>query len=450
MSTVASTIRPVVEELLGAEPAITMRFWDGSRLGPEDGPAVVVMHSPRALRRLLFEPNELGFGRAYVTGELEIEGDIYSALNLRDLIAGRDEGVELKLGARGLASAWKAAWSLGVVGMPLSPPPEEARLKGRRHSRRRDASAIAHHYDVSNEFYRIVLGSTMTYSCAYFFDDGVNLDEAQTAKYDLICRKLGLSPGDRLLDVGCGWGGMVMHAARHYGARAVGVTISKAQAELAAQRVEKAGLSDQVEIRVQDYREINDQPFDAISSIGMFEHVGLAHLAEYFRRLRSLVRPEGRIMNHGISRPAGKAKFNPKSFIERYVFPDGELHEVGTVVSVMQQQRIEVRDVESLREHYALTLRAWVTNLEAEWDKAVSIVGSNRARVWRLYMAGSALGFEAGRTSIHQVLGVRTDEVGSSGMPATRASFVLPESTHGAAAVDAHDLTIDIAGVVRQ
>src|SRR5947207_1310056 len=243
---------------------------------------------------------------------------------------------------------------------------------------------------------------------------------------------------------------MVLHAAREYGARCVGVTISRAQAELAQRRVEAAGLTGQVEIRVQDYREIDDEPFDAISSIGMFEHVGLAHLAEYFARLRGLVRPEGRIMNHGISRPAGKAKPNSKSFIERYVFPDGELHEVGSVVSAMQTQHIEVRDVESLREHYARTLRQWVANLEDSWDAAVSIVGSNRARVWRLYMAGSALGFEAGRTSIHQVLGVRASSGGDSGMPLTRASFVLPESTHGAAAVDTHDLTVDVARVVRQ
>jgi cyclopropane-fatty-acyl-phospholipid synthase len=449
-TTVAATISPVVQALLGSDDAISLQFWDGSRLGPEQAAATLVMHSPQALRRLLFEPNELGFGRAYVMGEIDIEGDVYSALNMRDLLAGRDEGVTLQLGVQGIAKAWKAAWSLGIIGLPPAPPPEEARLKGRRHSRQRDASAIAHHYDVSNDFYRIVLGPTMTYSCAFFYEDGLGLDDAQIAKYDLICRKLALSPGDRLLDVGCGWGGMVMHAARNYGARAVGVTISRAQAELAAKRVEKEGLSDQVEIRVQDYREIDDEPFDAVSSIGMFEHVGLAHLAEYFQQLRRLVQSEGRIMNHGISRPAGKATHQPKSFIERYVFPDGELHEVGTVVSVMQAQRIEVRDVECLREHYAQTLRNWVANLEANWDRAVSIAGPNRARVWRLYMAGAALGFEAGRTSIHQVMGVRMSEVGASGMPRNRSSFVLPASAHGAAAVDAHDLTVDVTGVVRQ
>jgi cyclopropane-fatty-acyl-phospholipid synthase len=427
----AATIEPVVGHLLGGPPAMTFRFWDGSQLGPDDAPATIVFRTPLVLRRLLYEPNELGFGRAYVAGELDIEGDLYAALDMRDLIANRDDGAPLRLGTRGLVQAWRAAQSLGVIGRPVPPPPEEARLGGRRHSKGRDAKAIAHHYDVSNDFYRLVLGRTMTYSCAYFADGVTDLDDAQTAKYDLICRKLDLRPGQRLLDVGCGWGGMVMHAAEHYGVRAVGVTVSQAQAERAQERVRESGLADRVEIRLQDYREIGDGPFDAISSIGMFEHVGLAHLHEYFDRLRQLVRPEGRVMNHGISRPPGPGKRNPKSFIERYVFPDGELHEVGTVVSTMQSERLEVRDVESLREHYARTLRCWVANLEAEWDRAVDLVGPGRARVWRLYMAGAALGFEAGRIAIHQVLGVRLTPLGASGMAPTRAGFLVPGPAAG-------------------
>jgi cyclopropane-fatty-acyl-phospholipid synthase len=422
--TVADAMRPVVHSILGGDPGIKIRFWDGSSIGPDHARTTMAVQSPHALRRLLYQPNELGFGRAYVAGEIDIDGDIYAALDLRDLMAGRDEGVQLGLTTKGLVEAWRAARSLGVLGRPIPPPPEEAHLKGRRHTAARDAAAISYHYDVGNDFYRLVLGPTMTYSCGFFYAEGVGLDEAQVAKYDLICRKLGLEPGMRLLDVGCGWGGMVMHAARHYGVTAVGVTISREQADLARQRLADAGLSDQVQIRLQDYRDIDDGPFDAISSIGMFEHVGVARLEEYFERLYRLVRPEGRVLNHGISRPPGPARFQSKSFIERYVFPDGELHEVGSVTSAMQRQRLEVRDVESLREHYARTLRHWVANLEANWNRAVELVGPNRARVWRMYMAGAALGFEAGRTSIHQVLAVRSTAEGTSGMPRTRSAFL--------------------------
>jgi cyclopropane-fatty-acyl-phospholipid synthase len=316
-----------------------------------------------------------------------------------------------------------------VIGRPLPPPPQEAQLRGRRHSKSRDSAAISHHYDLSNDFYRLVLGPTITYSCAYFPEEDATLEEAQRNKYDVICRKLGLQPGMRLLDVGCGWGGMVLHAAEEYGVDAVGVTLSERQAELATQRVEDAGLRGRVEIRVQDYRDVADGPFDAISSIGMFEHVGRDKLAEYFACLHKLLAPGGRLLNHGISRPGNegagaRAKFDRNGFIERYVFPDGELHEVGTVVSLMQE-RFEVRDVESLREHYARTLRHWVTNLEANWDRAVELVGPS-ARIWRLYMAGSALNFEAGRTSIHQVLAVKPDATGASRMPLTRARLMEP------------------------
>jgi cyclopropane-fatty-acyl-phospholipid synthase len=286
---------------------------------------------------------------------------------------------------------------------------------------------VAHHYDVGNEFYRLVLGPTMTYSCAYFETEDTPLDTAQAAKYELICRKLGLQPGMRLLDVGCGWGGMAMHAAQRHGVSAVGVTLSRAQQELAARRVADAGLEDRIEIRYQDYRDIDDGPYDAISSIGMFEHVGLDGLEEYLARLFTLLRPGGRLLNHAISRPAGEGgrpRFDPNSFIERYVFPDGELLEVGTVVSAMQQHGFEVRDVESLREHYARTLRHWVANLEGSWDQAVALAGEARTRIWKLYMAASAVNFEAGRTSIHQALGVRPGIAGGSSMPLTRKDFL--------------------------
>jgi cyclopropane-fatty-acyl-phospholipid synthase len=333
---------------------------------------------------------------------------------------------------------------VGVLRSP-PPPPEEAQLSGGLHTRARDRAAISHHYDVSNDFYRLVLGPSMVYSCAVWESPDVSLEEAQAAKLELICRKLDLQPGMRLLDVGCGWGGMILHAARHHGVEAVGVTLSGEQAELARARVAEAGLSDRVEIRLQDYRDVADGPYDAISSIGMFEHVGRNRMEEYFRDLHQLLPPGGRLLNHAISRPGypqgedrlGRAKAISRrvatavgssytsriesDLMRRYVFPDGELHEVGVVVSMMQENGFEVRHLESIREHYALTLRHWVSNLEANWDAAVAEAGEGRARIWRLYMAASALNFDLGGVTVQQVLAVKPDD-GDSHMP-LRPSF---------------------------
>jgi cyclopropane-fatty-acyl-phospholipid synthase len=402
----------LVDDVLGGRLPIAVEAYDGSRSGPVDAPATIVIRSPDALRRIVTAPGELGMARAYVSGDLELQGSIWALLELRDRIP--DVQLEPKMMLRLVheLGGWREV-------RPVAPPDEEVRLHGWRHSKARDAAAIGHHYDVSNAFYRLVLGPSLTYSCAVWHDPDDTLEQAQANKYELICRKLDLRPGMRLLDVGCGWGGMVMHAAQHHGVEAVGITISRQQAELAEKRVAEAGLSDQVQIRLQDYREVADGPYDGISSIGMFEHVGEARLAEYFECLRRLVRPGGRLLNHGISRPARseKARLPRRSFINRYVFPDGELHEVGRVVSITQDAGFEVRHVESLREHYALTLRQWVANLEEHWDEAVAEVGAPRARVWRLYMAGSAVNFEAGRSQIHQVLSVPREASGRSGLP---------------------------------
>jgi cyclopropane-fatty-acyl-phospholipid synthase len=409
-------LAPLVDEVLGGDIPLAVEAYDGSRAGPDDAPTTLVVRSPDALRRILTAPGELGLARAYVAGDLDLDGDIWELLALRDRMP------DVRLAPRALLRLVDELGGWREV-RRLAPPKEEARLHGRRHSRARDAAAISHHYDVSNAFYRLVLGPSMTYSCAVFHDPTDSLEDAQANKYELICRKLGLEAGMRLLDVGCGWGGMAMHAAQHHGVRAVGVTLSTRQGELAAKRVAQAGLSGQVEIRVQDYREVDDGPFDAISSIGMFEHVGEAKLGEYFTRLRRLLHPEGRLLNHGISHPPGlRARLPRRSFINRYVFPDGELHEVGRVVSLTQESGFEVRHLETLREHYGLTLRRWVDNLEASWDEAVDEVGEPRARVWRLYMAASATNFEAGRTQIHQILSTPTTDDGDSGMP-LRPSF---------------------------
>jgi cyclopropane-fatty-acyl-phospholipid synthase len=397
--------------LLGGDLAVGIRAWDGSYAGPPDAATTVILRSPDAVRRVLSSLGELGFGRAYVAGDIDFDGDIYVVL-----AALRDGLVDAFRRPQSWAALARLVRGTGGLRRAPEPPPEEARLHGRQHSRSRDAAAIAHHYDVSGEFYRLVLGPTMTYSCAVWEDPSVGLDAAEEAKYELICRKLGLAPGMRLLDVGCGWGGMAMHAARNFGVRAVGVTLSREQADLARRRVADAGLADQVEIRMADYREVDDGPYEAISSIGMFEHVGEGELGRYFSRMYALLAPQGRLLNHGISRPAGVGPMGPNSFFSRYVFPDGELVEIGTVVSAVQHAGLEVRHLENLREHYALTLRAWVRNLEENHTEAVRLAGAGRVRVWHLYLAASALGFESGELEIHQTLAVRAAD-GTSGMP---------------------------------
>jgi cyclopropane-fatty-acyl-phospholipid synthase len=306
---------------------------------------------------------------------------------------------------------------------PPAPPREEVRrVRGHLHTRRTDRRAISHHYDVGNDFYELVLGPSMVYSCAYWRApeaEGGTLEEAQRDKLELVCRKLGLQPGQRLLDVGCGWGSMAIHAAREHGVSVVGVTLSHEQAAYARKRVADEGLTDRVEIRVQDYRDVADGPYDAISSIGMAEHVGAERYLEYAQDLYALLKPGGRLLNHQIARrpERDESAYRVDEFIDAYVFPDGELAPVGTTVTQLERAGFEVRDVESIREHYALTLRRWVANLETHWERAVRLTSPGRARVWRLYMAASALSFEHNRIGVNQVLAVKTPEPGGSGMP---------------------------------
>jgi cyclopropane-fatty-acyl-phospholipid synthase len=415
-------VASLLAALLGGQPSVRLRAYDGSAAGDPEATAAIVVRSPDALSRILTAPGELGFCRAYVTGDLDLEGDMFDVLRVVDDVR------EVRPSRQHAATYAALAKRAGLRRLP--PPPEEARLHGRRHSRARDAAAISYHYDVSNEFYRLVLGPSLTYSCAVWSPATETLEDAQAAKYELICRKLDLRPGMRLLDVGCGWGGMLLHAAHHHGVDAVGVTLSHEQAELARKRVVEAGLADRVEVRFADFRDVSDGPYDAISSIGMFEHVGLSELAAYFERCHALLAERGRLLNHAIGRPGhaptprweqvlhggySRAGLH-RTFFDRYVFPDGELHEVGSVVSAMQAAGFEVRHLESLREHYALTLRRWLVNLETNWDAAVREAGEARARVWRLYIAVAALGFERDQHQIHQVLATATAG-GDSGMP---------------------------------
>lgn len=433
MADAARRLAALAEEVLGAPLPIRIRAWDHSETGPPHAPVLVVRRR-RALHRMLWKPGELGLARAWVAGDLDVEGDLYEALDrLAGLLWERGSATPRRSKAAAALKALRdpalrsaARTLVGLAGPALPPPPprEEARAvrRGPLHTLRRDKEAISHHYDVGNDFYALVLGPSMVYSCAYWERppaEGGTLEDAQRAKLDLVCRKLALRPGQRLLDVGCGWGSMVLHAAREYGVRAVGITLSQQQAAYARKRVADAGLTDQVEIRVQHYRELTDGPYDAISSIGMAEHVGSARYAEYAADLHALLKPGGRLLNHQIARrpEPDEEAYHVDEFIDRYVFPDGELAPVGRTVAQLEEAGFEVRDVEAIREHYALTLRHWVTNLEAQWKQAVRLTSPGRARVWRLYMAASALSFERNRIGVNQVLAVRTPDDGASGMP---------------------------------
>ena len=403
----ASRLAEALAIVLGTkEIPLRLQAWDGSEAGPAGAP-VVVFRSPRALRRILWSPGQLGLSRAYVAGDIDAPGDVFEAFAALSS-AGKfaEPGPFSRPTARELGTILTTAVRLGALGPNPAPPAEEAKAvrAGLRHTKRRDAAAISHHYDVGNDFYALVLGPSMVYSCAVWNDPGTGLDAAQKAKIDLVCRKLGLRPGMRLLDVGCGWGSLALHAAQNYGVDVVGVTLSTEQAALAGKRVADAGLTDRVEIRVQDYRDVDDGPFDAISSIGMSEHVGREQMPTYVSRLHGLLRPGGRLLNHAISWNAGPTDPDPDSFIPRYVFPDGEMLSLAETVGALEAAGFEVLDVEALRRHYALTLRAWVQNLEEHWTEAAQVAGEGRARVWRLYMAASALGFEAGITGVNQVL----------------------------------------------
>ncbi|MFL6080818.1 MAG: class I SAM-dependent methyltransferase [Ornithinibacter sp.] len=426
----ATILKPLVDATIGTELPVRVDCWDGSSIGPPTAEAVVRFRSRRALRRLVWAPNELGFARAYVSGDVEVEGDLLDALTRLDALADPARGPGVHVGRETKAAVAKAVVRLGALGPPPRPPAEEIRLSGSRHARARDARAVSHHYDVGNAFYRLVLGPSMVYSCAYFEQEpsaAYTVDDAQRAKLDLVARKLGLRQGARVLDVGCGWGSFLIHAASEYGAEGVGITLSQEQADYARRAIASRGLADRVEIRVQDYRDVDDGPYDAIASIGMAEHVGLSQLGEYAAHLHALLSPGGRLLNHAISRrpgPPGDPTGDKTSFIDRYVFPDGELHPVATMVDVLESAGFEVRDVESLREHYAHTLRAWVANLEQDWDEAVRLSSPGRARIWRLYMAGSALAFQSNRLGVNQVLAVRPGPGGTSGLPRTRAELL--------------------------
>jgi cyclopropane-fatty-acyl-phospholipid synthase len=407
---VTRTLADFFALLLDDRAQVGFRAYDGSSAESSDAVGVVEIRSPRALRYLATAPGELGIARAYVMGDLEIHGDLHATI--LELLFHRREPVAWAEILRGLRR-----W---MFRRPAIPPEEvkPAWRRGlRRHTKARDARAISHHYDASNHFYELVLGPTMAYSCAVFPAPGTSLEQAQREKFDLICRKLDLKPGQRLLDIGAGWGGLVRHAAERYGVRALGVTLSREQADWAQRAIFEAGLHRRAEVRLLDYRDLGENEFDAISSVGVMEHIGTAGLGSHFQAMAARLRERGRMLNHAISRATGHQGQRGGPLIDRYVFPDGELQSLGTVIAAMHDHGLEVRHEENLREHYVMTLGEWGANLERHWTHAVAEVGERRARVWRLYMALSRVGFQVNRIQIHQVLGVRVSDDGSSGMP---------------------------------
>ena len=396
-------VAEIIWSIVGPDAPVRVLGYDGSKAGPDTAAVALRVASPRAIARLVSAPGTLGLARAYVEGEIEVEGDLHTALEAFVPIAIEDLPGRDKLR---LARVALPLWLLHRKPAPAL----EYRPPGRLHSKARDRRAIAHHYDVSNTFYEWVLGPSMTYTCAVFPREDATLEEAQAAKHELVAAKLGLRPGMRLLDVGCGWGGMVMHAAAEHGVRALGVTLSREQAEWAGAEIERRGLRGLAKVRHLDYRDAPQEQFDAISSIGLTEHIGRPQLPSYFAALAARLRPGGRLLNHCITQPRTPRTGRLDPFISRYVFPDGQLHGIGHLVTVMNDAGFEIRHEENLREHYARTLAGWGANLDERWTEAVAEVGLGRARVWRLYMAASRVGFERDTIQLHQVLGVRLDE----------------------------------------
>lgn len=425
----AGGIAPTIESLFRDGLPVWFKAYDGSAAGPLDQPYGLELVNERGLSYIMTAPGDLGLARAYVAGDLVLHGshpgDPYEAFAL--LKDTTDFGVPRPGELLGVIRA------LGISHLVPPPPPAQEhlpawrhRLEGLRsltspfgrwgrHSQERDAEAIHHHYDVSNTFYEHVLGPSMTYTCAVFPTEDATLEEAQDHKYDLVCRKLGLKAGDRLLDLGCGWGGMVRHAAKHYGVRALGVTLSREQATWAQEEIKRQGLDHLAEVRHCDYRDVEEGDFDAVSSIGLTEHIGIANYPAYFSFINGKLRPQGRVLNHCITRHDNVDK-GTGAFIDRYVFPDGELAGSGTIVRAIEDAGLEVQHHENFRVHYARTLAGWSKNLADNWDACVAETDEGTARVWGLYMAGSRIAFERNEIQLHHVLATKTDD-GASGYP---------------------------------
>lgn len=417
---VAVKLSALMTPLVGTELPVRIQAWDGSEAGPAGAP-VLRINSRRALRRLLWQPDELGIAQAYITGEVDVPGGSRELADGLRTIWDRSRTTgsgPIRLTSKQKLNAAVLALRLGALGRRPAVPASQATLTGTLHTRARDRAAIAHHYDLSNEFYSLILDESMAYSSAYYESADLSLADAQRAKLDLICRKLGLRPGMRLLDVGCGWGSLSLHAAEHYGAQVLGVTISAQQHEFIGKRIAERGLTDRVEVRVQDYREVSEQPFDAVSSIEMGEHVGEHNYPVYAGALFQHLKPTGRLLLQQMSRRSDAAP-GGGPFIESYIAPDMHMRPLSETLGFLERAGFEIRDVQALREHYVRTVDAWLQTFESHYAEAVAMVGEEMARVWRLYLVGGGLSFEEGRMGVDQILAVRPSPSGPSSMPLT-------------------------------
>jgi cyclopropane-fatty-acyl-phospholipid synthase len=407
----AGRLAPLAAALFGGTLPVRLRAWDGSEAGPA-GSTVLVLRSRQALRRLLWHPGELGLAQAYVAGELDVDGDLTEGLRAVWQAAAGQPG---QPGQPGRAGRWPlppALWgqaaatavSLGLLGPPPPAPASQARVSGRRHSRDRDRAVIANHYDLPPAFYQLIMDESMAYSCALWGAPGAapGLAGAQRAKLDLIAAKLGLRPGSRLLDIGCGWGSLAVHAAREYGARVTAVTLAGEQAAFVRERAAAAGLAGQIEVRQQDYREITGGEYDAVASVEMGEHVGAGQYPAFCALLAARARPGGRVLVQQMSR-AARAR-GGGAFIEAFITPDMHMRPVGETIGLLEGAGLELLGTEAMREHYPPTVRAWLGRLERDEAGAVALIGPEMLRVWRLYLAGAALAFESGRMGVDQIL----------------------------------------------
>ena len=418
------SVRPIISHVLDewladyGKHEFRMRLWDGTIWGISDKPRfTLVVKTPEALRTLFVSPTELHLGEAYIAGTFDVEGDLEAAFDLGDyLLSGK--------GTRRISHTLLALLNKVQLRAKSVNDKSDPQLRGPAHSKQRDSQAVRYHYDLPPEFFALWLDRHMMYSCAYFVDgSNTDLDTAQEHKLEYICRKIGLRRGDRLLDIGCGWGGLIVYAATHCGVHAQGITLSLRQAEIARKRIHQAGLDRQCRVEMCDYRDLEfDNQFDKIVSVGMFEHVGEALLPEYFKRAWQLLRAGGIFLNSGIASGSTYGHRDGPSFIDRYVFPDGELVPLHISLGAAEASGFEVRDVESLREHYAMTLHQWVRKLEASAEKAKATTDETTYRIWRLYMSGSEHQFRCGALNLYQMLLAKPLQ-GDSGMPLTRADW---------------------------
>lgn len=413
--------RRVLNEIFAGSPLekVGVRLWNGA-MWPDARPreAILLLNHPGALSQMLWPGTEVGLAEAYLHDDFDVEGNIEVAFEIGDFLLAHLGDWKAKLKIGGLLVTLPKRDGRSTMGSALP------RIRGRKHSPERDRRAVIFHYDVSNDFYRLLLDRRMIYSCAYFQSPNDDLDMAQEQKLDYICRKLRLRPGQRLLDIGCGWGALIIYAAKHFGVRAEGITLSESQAKWAQARIAEAGLDSQVEIERRDYRNIaadGAEPYHAIVSVGMAEHVGCERLRDYFARAHRVLKPGGVFLNQAIgqdivSRPDNRGG----SFIEQYVFPDGDIPPLSIMLATAESAGFEIRDVENLREHYALTLRHWLRRLEAHHDEALRFVDETTYRVWRLYIAGSAHGFQRGHMAVYQTLLAKPGTAGGVNLPLRR------------------------------